>query len=246
VTKLYFDHTFTTDQNHKFMKKLERYGFTLEPNTTEHPGAKCRFIRFNDRKYLEFASVADLSKFESAGMSFGYAGKLKTFNQTLIKRRIVTKFEHRNYDWATNSKDYLPGWNFVTFEKVGFKTMYPWITEYELRPGMKERPLHVANHANGVNHIVGHEIMVNKKGREFFQALLGKKLKDKFEFKDGITFYFHDGPKNLHKSVILKANSFNQAAKYFKQRQLVQFRGQQAIYIENPSKNERMWDLIIV
>jgi hypothetical protein len=246
MTKLYFDHTFTTDQNHKFLKKLEKHGFTLETKMTEHPDAKCRFIKFNNFQYLEFASVLDTTKFESAGMSFGYAGKLKNFNQTLLKKGLHTKFTHRNYDWAINSKDYLPGWNFVSFQKLGFKTIYPWITEYELRPEMKERPKHIADHPNGVNHIVGHEFQINSKGREFFEALLARKIKDNYEFKDGVIFYFEEGRKNLHKNVVLKSDNFKLAAKFFKPKQIVDWKGREAIHIENPSGNERMWGIYII
>jgi hypothetical protein len=246
MTKLYFDHTFTTDHNHKFWKKLEKYGFNLESNLVKHPDANCRFIKFNNFKYLEFVSTKDLTKFESAGFSFGYSGKLKAFNVSLIKKGIKTKFTHRNYDWATNSKDYLPGWNFVTFQKLGFKTIYPWITEYELRPGMKERPKHISKHPNGVNHIVGHEFQINDKGRQFFESLLGKKIKDKFVFKDGITLYFTKGPKNLHKNVILKADKLSQTLSCFPKKCLGEWQGQNAIIIANPCENERMWGIVVL
>ena len=80
----------------------------------------------------------------------------------------------------------------------------------------------------------------------FFKLLLGKKINDKFEFKDGITLYFTKGSKNLHKNVILKADKLSKTSSYFPQKNRGEWQGQKAIIINNPCENERMWGMIIL
>ncbi len=136
MSKLYFDHCFTLDQNHRLLKKLERLGFTLRPTATEHPGGHvCRFIMFKGKvrnQYLEFVHTRPGGDaYSHPGISFGYKGPLESYFKR-IKKTLPSEFVHRNYDWKADSKTRLPGWNFLTFKHLGFRTLLPWLTEYEL------------------------------------------------------------------------------------------------------------------
>ena len=241
----YFDHTYTADTNFKFMKRLKRLGFNLDANKVEHPHSKCRFITFDNSQYLEFIHpIGNTGHYDRPGISFGYKGSLKRFYDKKVKQGAELSFFHRNYQWKENSKYILPGWNFVQFKRTGIRTIFMWLTEYELING-KKRPTKKANHPNGVNRIVGHEFVINSKGRKIFELITGKKFKDKIEFSNGVVFYFTEGRTNLHKSVILKSSNAEKTKKYIKAIRF-DYRGQQAVRILNTCLKKRMWDIIVI
>jgi len=90
---LFLDHTFTNDDNHCFLKKLEKCGFTLSTEEVEHPGkAFCRFIKLNGNtprglQYLEFIHIGRSgAKCTKPGISFGYRKGLKDYYNKLKKK----------------------------------------------------------------------------------------------------------------------------------------------------------------
>ena len=80
VKSVVYDHAYTLDDNHKFLKELGQLGFKIDEMIVEHPGkAICRFLKFqnskkNQKQYLEFVSVkgAQREKHNHAGLSFRY------------------------------------------------------------------------------------------------------------------------------------------------------------------------------
>ena len=247
MADLLFDHAFTTDQNHYFLNSLGKNGFKIEEDTVNHPNSICRFIKFNNQKYLEFISAPNQSSADKMpGLSFCSDRNLLKIQKKLNLKGIESRFEHRNYDWESNSSDYLPGWNFLTFKNLPFRTILPWVTEYELRVGVKRRKNPIIKHPNRVSSIAGLHFELNSKGESYFEKLLGRKIKDKIEFKDGMTFYFSQGRLNLFKNVILESENFNHTTKYFSESNLQKWNGKLSIRVLNTSKNKRMWDLIIV
>ncbi|MBC7540552.1 MAG: hypothetical protein H7281_17135 [Bacteriovorax sp.] len=144
---IFLDHSYTNDDKHSFLKKLEKYGFKLSENEVEHPVKQfCRFIAFTGNplrsyQYLEFVNVKKNGEACSVpGVSFGYTKGLKNyFNK--IKNKVAAKFEHKNYKWKEDSVSDLPGWNFVTFDKVKLKGIFPWFTIHQKRKN--ERKSHI-------------------------------------------------------------------------------------------------------
>jgi hypothetical protein len=90
-----YDHAYTLDKGHKFLRELEKLGFTLNEQTVEHPGkAFCRFIMFSDpkrnqRQYLEFVDVRGKNqerKRQSPGLSFRFLKNLESYYKKLRKK----------------------------------------------------------------------------------------------------------------------------------------------------------------
>lgn len=242
---IYFDHTYTGDQGHQLWKKLGRLGFTLDKLEVKHPNDSCRFILFEKPSYLEFihSSGQKYAK-KCPGFSFGVRSDLKSFFNKLKKKKIDCTFMHRNYDWAKNDKDYLPGWNFVDFKNFGIRTFFPWITEYEQDPAVKVRK-RWAKHPNAVSHIIGHEFVINERGEKFFSNLLGTKIQDKVILSCGTILYFSRGQTNFHSKVILGSKNLKKTKTFMAKLKVIDFCGKDGILIPNPSSNKRMWDIII-
>lgn len=90
---------------------------------------------------------------------------------------------HKNYDWATNSRDRLPGWNFLEFNKVPIKGINLAFTEYE--PKSNNPPVnHKARqeryswryHPNGVQVFLGALMVTSDPSeREAFESISGAK-----------------------------------------------------------------------
>lgn len=243
---IYFDHTFTGDQNHSFLKKLKKMGFKVNDFMVKHPNADCRFLYFGKGSYLEFIHTPDENKIlKRPGFSFGAKKNLEALFKKYKKSGLNCSFTHRNYNWHVNKKDYLPGWNFLEFKKIGFKTFYPWFTEYEPNPNSKRKFTQI-KHPNCVTGIWGHEFVVNQSGRDFFRRVLGTKIQDKIILNCGTSFYFKEGRTNFHSKVILKTSNFKKTNSYIKRADLINFEGRDGILIENPSPNMLMWDLLII
>lgn len=249
---LYFDHSFTVDQNHKFLKKLIKLGFTANPDTWNHPGgAVCRHIMFASKNpvkknYLEFVHNAGKKpKYKTPGFSFGYTKGLKKLNEKLVASgKIKTKFVHRNYDWKKGDNEYRPGWNFVTFKNSGVNSIYPWITEYEKPKGWspkKRKPAPI--HRNKIKSIAGFEFEINAKGEKFFELMCGRKEEAVLTFGPGFKLYFESGKKTKIKNVILKSDNIKAFIKKHKLKQ-TSFRGKPATIIKNP--NPDMWSIIVI
>lgn len=205
-----FDHTYTNDQSHKFLKKLMDLGFTKVARDVEHPGKHfCSFIEFltpnRDRAYLEFINVGRGGvPVNHTGLSFRYEKNLKQY-YTKLKDKVPFKtfYMHKNYDWKKNSVDYLPGWNFLDFKGTGFRSLQPWFTEYENRKKLKK----MTTHKNKVSMLTGGTYVLNSKGRDFFELILRTKVKDKFEYADGTCWEIRNGATNKIDKINLECSN---------------------------------------
>jgi len=246
---IYFDHTYTLDMNHKFHKRLQRMGFVLDPTEVEHPGKQfCRFILLRNpknprkRTYLEFIHVGRGGEaHHKPGISFGWSKELKKFHAKLVKeRRYKAKYFHKNYDWKTDSRAKLPGWNFLMFQGLQMPGLFPWLTEYE--PSPKRKRTIPPKHRNGVHAHKGFELELNKKDKTFFEYILGQKLKPVTRMKCGTELYVQDARRTKVKAVVLKAKSVSRLVTEFGAAPEI-FAGRPAGRIKNPSG---MWDIIII
>jgi hypothetical protein len=242
MSKILFDHTYTYDSDFIFLEKLKHLGFTQAQRVTEHPGAICKFIYFNDKKYLEFVHPTEESSFCAPGLSLKYDGPLIDLYKRLIKKGAPVVYKHRNYNWKENDTDHLPGWNFLSFKKWPLKTMYLWFTENESSPDSRKVPIKMKN-PNSLNIIHGHEFSINKIGREIFELYLGKKLKDKIELGNETVFYFKEGKTNYHNSVILKFENIKKSLSFLREDRIFD---EKSCRLINPSDSKRMWDLKIL
>lgn len=242
---IYFDHSYTGDQNHAFLMQLKKYGFDVTDFLVKHPNSDCRFLYFGKGSYLEFIHCPDKNKdLKTPGISFGVKKDLKKLYEKYSQSGLACSYSHRNYNWHENNKDRLPGWNFIEFKNKGFRTFYPWFTEYEPNPNSK-RKFTPVKHPNGVTGIFGHEFIINKAGRVFFERILETKIKDKITLKCGTSFYFKEGLTNYHSKVILESSNLKKTLSFMRKAQMVSFAGKDSILIKNPSPNYRMWDLLI-
>ncbi len=240
-----FDHTFTSDQDHRFWKSLSRQGFHLEEKASEHPGQICRFIKFETLPYLEFIHASKkVNLVKAPGLSFATNSDLEALYKKLCRQKLKCTFLHRNYDRKLNDFERRPGWNFIFFKNLGFQTLFPWFTEYEPYLG-KRRKLKPVKHPNGVSAIVGHEFSVNAKGRAFFSQIFKISINKKVTLKDGTVFYFKSGRQNYHSKVILNSKDLSKTKKFMKLAKEIDFHGKDALLLKNPSPNRRMWSLVI-
>jgi hypothetical protein len=243
---IFFDHTYTADQNFKFLKKLEKCGFKLLDQKVEHPGkAFCRFIALNGNTsrgyhYLEFVHIGvGGEKFNDIGLALGHRKGLKFFYNK-IKNKFNVSFEHKNYKWKEDNDSYLPGWNYITFQKVTWRGIKTWFNEFE--PNGKPRKIKKVSHPNGVQKVASLHFVLNKSGFEFFEKVLGKKIKDYVTLSCGTEFYFSKGKTNTLWIVHLHCKSLQKLkSKFFFDDELI-FLDINAVIIKNPSN---MWDIVI-
>lgn len=205
---LRFDHTYTRDDNHKFLEILAKRGFTKSKNATVHPGGlTCRFVRFRpgtNKKYnyLEFVSTSKGRRgYKMPGLSFRYERPLSELHHAL-ENKIETKLSHRNYDWKENSRKRMPGWNFLDFKNIGLRGFLPWVTEYEDEPGVKYK-FPILKHKNRAQAISEIHFDINKKGRRFFESLFGVKIKSSITLACGTIFHFKDAVGNKMKTIVI-------------------------------------------
>jgi hypothetical protein len=251
---IFFDHTYGRDLNHRFLKKLQKFGFSLMPDVVEHPGKLfCRFIMFSSAtpktfSYLEFVHIGRGGESRSVpGLSFGYSRNLEGYYKKLKRGKSPYGFEfrHRNYAWKKDSRSRLPGWNFLDFKHLGFRGFYPWITEYEPHPGKKRHNKPRKTHANGVTKIVAFEMELDKKGERFLSFVTGKKIRQqKIQLKDGTTFYYFSGRRNRIKTVVLKCKNLGKIEKKYKFDAEIKVGSQRALLIRNP--DPKMWNLAVI
>jgi hypothetical protein len=243
---IYFDHCYTPDQNHRFLKRLESLGFIFNPETVEHPGkAFCRFLMFpcaeiSGRKaqYLEFVHCEGKG-YRTPGLLLGYSGSLKRFAKKLAPVLDVDFF-HKNYDWKENSKDALPGWNFLTFKNLGFRTLNAYFIQYEKGPKRHKRP--APKHPNGVESLYAVEFEIEKRGRSYFKKIFGSRWNEKIKVRNSF-FFFKKGKRTDIRRVILKSKNIDKfIASYDIDREIV-WNGRRAALISNPSGK---WDIVII
>ena len=250
---LYFDHSYTPDKNHRFLKKLKKLGFTLKDEVREHPGGLiCRFIMFpaqnpSKRNYLEFIHTKPNHKAKTTpGFSFGYNKGLEKLHKKMkASGKIQTQFVHRNYNWQEDRRGRNPGWNFVTFKNTGIRGLFPWITEYEVPAGFdpkKRKP--VKPHPNKVNKIIGFEFELNPAGEKFFKIMCGRKNEEALNFGKGVKLYFSKGRRTKLKNVVLQSANLKSFLRKAKVDAEIKFHGKPAALIKNPNPN--MWDIIIL
>jgi hypothetical protein len=245
--KLKYDHAFTADPGHRFHKKMIRFGFIPLPGQVEHPGKHfCRFVAFRESTselpvYLEFIDGRDpKNPVRNAGLSLRALGSLEKAYKAFPKKKIQATFVHKNYEWKKDSKSRLPGWNFVTFKNTGFRSLFPWVTEYEPRKGRK--PMKVQRHPNGVRRIHAVEIEVNRPGEIFFKKIFGKDLERPLTLPGGQRLHFAKGRSTRLKSIVLETISLKRTGRFI-HGPVIHWQNKPALKVENPAK---MWDLFIV
>ena len=248
MRQLLLDHICCFDPHHKFRSKLLKLGFYDDENLVEHPGASmCKFIHLNPKKnvhnyYLEFIHQKNPKK-RPMGLSFASDVKLRNLLNKFKKYNV--KFFHKNYNWKENSKDILPGWNFITFPDRKNQPLI-WITEYEYT---KEREIRnnkksKFKNKNGVNQIIGLCMYLNKKDVKFLSSLLGAPRNNKFMTQNNVFIDYKLSSKTKIKSVICSTPTFNKLALPFKSHETFKYNQQTAYRIKNDVKGQ--WDLILV
>lgn len=243
MSNVYFDHCYTLDQDFKFLKKLEKIGFTLGKSIVEHPGKHiCRFIHFYGNtprrfQYLEFVSVGRGGKpVKQSGISFGHKGNLEEYYKQLkSKKNYSPKFDHRNYDWKTDSKSKLVGWDFVSFKKHGLSHLYPWFTAYGVRPGSENTKWKI-QHKVGKVRLVGLTFMLSKKGEAFVRHILGKGMK----LSCGVAVDVIPAKKDRQVQILLEVEKFDLVAKHADE--VFYVNAKRYALIKNPSG---MWNILI-
>lgn len=248
--KLRFDHSYTADQNFRFMKKLGKSGFLLRDYKVEHPGKRlCKFIMFPRigtarMQYLEFIHCGKGGKkVLKPGLSFTCQQPVEPFANKLRSSKLTAAFEHRNYDWKSNSSDRLPGWNFVRFPKVKSK-IYTWLTEYEFikYTGKFNKP--PVDHPNQVYKFVAIEAVFNKEDVYLYTKLCGKPRHGEFRLSCGTPLRFQKGEKSRINSYVLATKDLKRFVKKFPWDELTTYQGKPALRIANPDR--KMWDVLII
>lgn len=259
LKNIIYDHAYTSDKNHRFLKELEKLGFRLEKNTVEHPGkAFCRFICFTGLKgerlqYLEFVDVRSRKMQQRRtypGLSFRYLKDLKAYYEKLKRKQSLRpEFEHKNYEWKTNSKDHLPGWNFMTFKHKPMRSIFPWFTEYESkskRAGKGKSPLTKVVHPNGAFEIAAVEISATPKALKFFSAILGTKIDRDVPLANGVKVCFERSSQTRLRRILIRVKSLKKFENFLGRSTLKIEKTSRGYLIKNPQKSSWFHDLEIV
>ena len=243
-----FDHSYTEDMGHKFLKVLGKAGFVLAENEVEHPGKQfCRFIMFKHgagRNYLEFVHVGKGGeRVDKPGVSLHYGGQLKEYFKSIKKQRgLKAQYIHKNYEWKKDSKSALPGWNFVTFSQPVFKNIYPWFTEYEPRPGKKRASPKA--HPNTAQFISGMELIVRGSDRLKLEKIFGKAFHGNGVSLGDFHLYINSGNSTRISALVIKCKDLNRFARVAKIGAKVIWQGRNAVLINNPDRG--MWNIVVV
>ena len=243
-----FGHSYTEDMGHKFLKTLGQAGFVLAENEVEHPGKQfCRFIMFKHgagRNYLEFVHVGKGGeRADKPGVSLRYGGQLKEYFKSIKKQRgLKAQYIHKNYEWKKDSKSVLPGWNFVTFKRPAFKSIYPWFTEYEPRPG-KKRTL-PKPHPNTAQFIAGMELIARGADRPKLEKIFGRAFSQKDVSLGDFCLYINSGSSTRISALVIKCASLERFMKVAKIGEKILWRGKNAVLIKNPARG--MWNIVVI
>lgn len=192
--------------------------------------------------YLEFINVKSGGvSITKPGLSLGISSGLEIFYHQLQKdHRYSATFRHKNYQWKANNRTRLPGWNFLNFRHLGFRGIYPWMTEYEPWPyKIKRRP--DRPHANGVIGFVGLSLDLNPRAQKFFSYLIGKNIKNATKLGCKTEIRIAGTDRTKFNAVILKCTSVRKLLDKYPFTP-VTWNGQRAGYVKNPSG---MWDIIV-
>ena len=242
-----FDHIYTMDKGHKFMKKLEKAGFTLAKMVVEHPGKHiCRFIYIKKlgltgKQYMEFVHVGKGGiDYGNPGLSLASDLPLLNFDKKLKSQGIKTDFSHKNYEWKKDSVSKLPGWNFVSFPKHKSK-IFTWITEYEYSAKRhKKRPF--LKNKNGINEVVGITTTLSSADIKLFSKLFGKPKNGMFLVK-GFEVHFIKAKESTILDLIFEVKDLKKYINKFEWDELTTSHGRPAVRIKNNTKN--MWNVVI-
>ncbi len=245
--KLRFDHTYSADQNFKFLKKLGEAGFILDKRKVEHPGKSfCKFIILplvkNKKQYLEFVHVGKGGEKVKAGFSLSAVKKLASMAKKL-NQKIPTHYHHKNYDWKKNSKARLPGWNFIMFPKHKSK-IFTWITEYEPNKNRKNQKVEDSNHPNGVYRIVEFNMHLSPADIKLFKNLFGSPSGNQFCLPEGRIINFSRSKTSRMVSIVMATKNLKMLVQNYRWDRLVAYNGRPAVLIKNP--NLKMWDVVIL
>jgi hypothetical protein len=250
MMKTRFDHSYTPDKNFKFRTKLGKAGFYLGDRMVEHPGkAFCKFIFFpatkkSGKQYIEFIHVGKGGAGHArAGMSLGSLNPLEAFAQKLNTKNLKALFQHKNYEWKKNSKDSLPGWNFVFFPKHKSK-IFTWLTEYEYSEKRKSLKGKDATHPNQVYKILALELDLNTVDLNLYTHLCGKPKKNEFLLNCGTPLKFTKAKNTRFRRIILATKDLKKLVKKFDWDELTNYEGSPGVLIKNP--NPKLWDIVIV
>jgi len=244
-----FDHSYTEDIKHKFFKALGRAGFRLSEHQVAHPGKhSCRFIMFERvagrMAYLEFVDVGRGGKsVNKPGISLRCSGPLKQYFAGVNKQKgVAAKYLHRNYDWKSDAKSKLPGWNFMTFSRPRFKNIYPWFTEYEPRPGVKRLPVPI--HPNTAQSISGVVLSMREQDKLGLEKVFGRRLTGKLINLGGIRLFIEPAKTTKISALVVKCKNLALFMRVARIKSPVIWQGKEAVVIRNP--DNRMWDIIVV
>jgi hypothetical protein len=221
--KFSFDHTYMNILSPEAYLYLEKRGFTLSPDITEHPPCyQCRFLMFNNDnafskdlpfQYLEFVFIKSLETHQESlkargvklisiedvlkpGVSLNASHNLESVFDRLSKeyKELKPEFEHRNYNWRENSKTKEAGWNFLNFQNPPFSKIEFWITEYEKNVNKKLPDKTVSQHANSATGILGFVWDKDFEEMKILKDMVdGEFFDDHFTFADGSKIWFQ-GP----------------------------------------------------
>jgi hypothetical protein len=194
--------------------------------------------------YLEFVNVGNGGKkVNKPGVSLRYEGKLKDyFESTKRQRGLKAQYIHKNYDWKKDAKSALPGWNFVAFRRPVFKSIYPWFTEYEPRPGKKRTQPKL--HPNTAQYISGMELVVRGTDRPKLEKIFGRNFGQKDVSLGDFSLYVNSGNSTRISALVVKCASLDRFIKVAKTGKKVFWREKNAVLIKNPAPG--MWDIVVV
>lgn len=248
LAALAFDHCYTTDRDHKFLKRLSKAGFDLHPSIVEHPGRHvCRFILFappraKARKYLEFISKP-VRQSDKPGLSFSCAGRLEErFHAIRRDHFLRPTFEHRNYNWKTTGKKVRDlGWNFIHFgRKISAAEI--WLTEYE-RSAKKPRSKSPSRHKNGALGIIGLIFGATTSGRRYFEKILRRRIDGTLLLPCGTELILEPAASTKFRGVLIKASNFRRFCDLAKPDEISSRGGRMTAVIKNPAGS---WDILVV
>ncbi len=241
MDELMLDHIYTRDDDHFFFRLLEKSGFQPEVDPVTHPGnLVCRFIKFKSKSfshlfYLEFVSGCQSEAELKTGMSFRCDQKLEGLYNNLVKRSIDAEYEHRNYKWQENSKDILPGWNFLAFRHDINKSIYTWITEYEPHDPPRPAPP-IPLHPNGVFDFLGVELELDDSGIHFFTDILPV-------LHNPLLLKFERAEQSKVKNIVFQASSLNYFSETNQDVIFCTWNNKKAVKVSDPKVD---WNLVIV
>lgn len=247
-----FNHCYTPDPGHRFHSRLGRLGFTLNPNTVEHPGDhSCRFVMLasRDRRlrlYLEFVSAPPRDS-KQPGVSFSVRGSLEEYSKAMRGDRFLRpRFEHRNYEWKTRgTKERLPGWNFLNFKRrAPFAEV--WFTEYENTPDRAKRlksAKRLMRHPNGALSIAALEFDAAPAGRRYLEAALRRKLGPVTRLACGTDLVLRPARRTAFRRIVVAAHSLAAFRRKAKTALPTTHEGRPALLIKNPAG---FWDIVAV